>query len=276
MKKYKIIILLLLIFNACSPKTEKQQADSKDTVAQTVSTNGEKPKNELNVELPPQELLGKIEPSSHEGFVKINAKYTNKSNIYLRKATYEAFEHMYAAAKKEGIQLKIISATRNFASQKSIWENKWNGNTKVGGEDLSQTITDPAQRALKILEYSSMPGTSRHHWGTDIDLNQLNNAWFASGEGKKLYDWLQAHAAEYGFCQPYSEKGPERPDGYNEEKWHWSYMPLAHQFLRQYANKITYEDIDGFAGSGVAEEIKVIDKYVEGIAPACKQWGGKK
>ena len=34
---------------------------------------------------------------------------------------------MAEAAKKEGVILTIISATRNFESQKRIWENKWNG-----------------------------------------------------------------------------------------------------------------------------------------------------
>lgn len=265
----------LLMIAGCSGKTESQSAVQEDTLAQkTTSVEKEQvAENKLiQATLTIDELLGKIDPAKHTEFTKIDSKYTDKSNIYLRKATYKAFLQMYQAAAKEGVQLKIVSATRNFTDQKRIWENKWNGNTKVGGEDLSKTIADPATRALKILEYSSMPGTSRHHWGTDMDLNRLNNEWFASGEGKKMYDWLEAHAIEYGFCQPYSEKGSERPEGYNEEKWHWSYMPLAHQFLQQYAEKVTYKKIDGFAGSEVANQINVIDKYVEGIAPACKHW----
>lgn len=179
---------------------------------------------------------------------------------------------MATAARQEGISLQIISATRNFADQKSIWEAKWTGQRKVEGQDLSKTIPDPKQRALKILEYSSMPGSSRHHWGTDIDLNALNNAYFASGKGKQLYDWLQAHAATYGFCQVYTEKGPHRPHGYHEEKWHWSYMPLASRFLDQYERKVTYQDINGFKGADAAELIEIIPKYVRGIAPACKEW----
>ena len=81
-------------------------------------------------------------------------------------------------------------------------------------------VPEPVERARMILTYSSMPGTSRHHWGTDMDLNKDNNGYFATGEGLKVYEWLQAHAHEYGFCQPYTPKGPNRPEGYNEEKWH--------------------------------------------------------
>jgi LAS superfamily LD-carboxypeptidase LdcB len=161
---------------------------------------------------------------------------------------------------------------RNFAAQKSIWEAKWNGKRKVSGMDLSRAMPEPEERALKILEYSSMPGTSRHHWGTDIDLNALNNRFFAEGKGKKIYDWLLAHAHKYGFCQVYTEHGPDRPFGYNEEKWHWSYMPLASQFLEQYNEKISYAKLGGFEGAAVARDIEAIRKYVNGIASRCRDW----
>jgi D-alanyl-D-alanine carboxypeptidase len=106
--------------------------------------------------------------------------------LYLRKETYEAFLKMHAAAKADGIQLVVRSATRNFNYQKRIWEGKWNGQRKIAGnQNAAKAYPDPVQRALKILEYSSMPGSSRHHWGTDLDLNAFNNEWFEKGIGKK-------------------------------------------------------------------------------------------
>ncbi len=36
---------------------------------------------------------------------------------------------------------------------------------------------------------------------------------------------LTANAAKFGFCQPYNVKTDRK--GYNEEKWHWSFMPLS-------------------------------------------------
>src|SRR5690625_6663701 len=78
---------------------------------------------------------------------------------------------MDAATREEVIVFQIRSATRNFEYQKSIWERKWNGESPIeNGEILPETTSDPVERALKILRYSSMPGSSRHHWGTDIDL----------------------------------------------------------------------------------------------------------
>ena len=109
-----------------------------------------------------------------------------------------------------------------------------------------------------------MPSTSRHHWGTDLDLNSLENSFFERGDGLRIYQWLKTHAAEYGFCQPYTSKTSGRK-GYEEEKWHWSYVPLSGQFLEEYNKKVTYKDIKGFAGSSVAPSIDVIRNYVNGV-----------
>jgi LAS superfamily LD-carboxypeptidase LdcB len=203
-----------------------------------------------------EELLGKINPSQHPSFSKIEKVYTTKDNIYLRTECYEAFIKMSEAAKKEGVTLTIISATRTFDQQKAIWERKW--------AKLKEQKKSDLEMARNIMLYSSMPGTSRHHWGTDIDINSLENSYFKSGAGKKLYDWMLLHAAEFGFHQTYTDKSKGRT-GYEEEKWHWSYMPLSGPFLEEYQKQISYSDISGFSGSNVALELKVIETYVQGI-----------
>ena len=114
-----------------------------------------------------------------------------------------------------------------------------------------------------------MPGTSRHHWGTDIDLNAFINEYFERGDGLKLYNWMVANAASYGFCQPYTQKGPKRPDGYNEEKWHWSYLPLAKKLSDQAKQELKDAMISGFDGAEAAQAIGVVEKYVLGINQAC-------
>jgi LAS superfamily LD-carboxypeptidase LdcB len=213
-------------------------------------------------------LLGRVDPAKDSHFIKLDSSFAQGSalNGYLRKETLEAFQKMSAAAKKEGIHLVIISATRNFEAQKKIWENKWNGKTKVEGKDLT-TVHDLKERARLIMLYSSMPGTSRHHWGTDMDLNSLENNYFEKGEGLKIYQWLTSHASEFGFCQPYTNKSSGRT-GYEEEKWHWSYLPLSKTFLEQYLKEISYSDINGFAGSEIAKSIGSIENYVNGVS--CK------
>ena len=166
---------------------------------------------------------------------------------------------MKVAAARDGITLRPVSATRNFAAQKAIWERKWNTSTLA-----------PVERARWILRYSSMPGTSRHHWGTDLDINSVNWREWEKPELAKVHAWLTRRAPEFGFCQPYTAKGPARPVGYEEERWHWSYVPLAKEFLRQYLGTVTTADIRGFLGAETAGAVRSIADYVEGVDPLCK------
>jgi D-alanyl-D-alanine carboxypeptidase len=202
------------------------------------------------------DLLGKFDPASHPDFVIIDKKHTPKAGIYMRKETYEAYKRMHQAAAKDGLQLVIISATRNFNYQKGIWERKWGDDKLKGKSDL--------ERSESILHYSSMPGTSRHHWGTDLDFNSVSPSYFTSGKGKELYNWLVKNAGDYGFAQTYTSKNTGRT-GYNEEVWHWSYMPLSKVMLEQYNRLITYDDLSGYKGSNTAKTLNVIEMYVNGI-----------
>ncbi len=227
------------------------------------------PGKETKIQVDKNYLLGKFEPAQEKDFVEVDSKYTDNRRLYLRQETYEAFIRMHDAALQSDIKLIIISATRNFNSQKYIWERKWSGKTLVDGKNLAETVNDPVERARIILRFSSMPGTSRHHWGTDIDLNALDNKYFSTGEGKETYYWLTKHASEYGFCQTYTPKGSTRPTGYEEEKWHWSYLPLARLFLDQYTQKVSYDDLKGFLGWETAKALRVIKDYVQTINKHC-------
>jgi LAS superfamily LD-carboxypeptidase LdcB len=215
-------------------------------------------------------LMGKFSASKRNDFVRINKRYASRTGMYMQKLPYDAFRAMHKAAKNDGIKLKIISASRSFYHQKSIWEAKWNGKRKVGGvRDIRRTFKNHTKRARKILEYSSMPGSSRHHWGTDIDLNAFNNSYFNRGQGKRVYKWLVNNAPRYGFCQPYTRKGSSRPTGYNEEKWHWSFKPLSASYTKQAQRRLTDSIFNGFDGSGTATRIGIINRYVLGIHANC-------
>ena len=218
-----------------------------------------------------KEVTGKFNPATHEKFVVIDDQYADRKGMHLQLEAYEAFKKMHAAALSADVQLIIRSATRNFDRQKQIWEAKWTGKRLVeNGENLAKTTADPKARALKILKWSSMPGSSRHHWGTDIDLNAFENSYFMSGEGKNIYDWLTAHAHEYGFCQPYTKKGELRSTGYNEEKWHWSYMPIAGEFFISAKAHLSNEDFHGFLGSETAAQIDIKQNFVLGVSSSCQ------
>ncbi|MFP4556072.1 MAG: M15 family metallopeptidase [Bacteroidales bacterium] len=186
--------------------------------------------------------------------MKVSKGFTDRE-IYLEKQTYHAFKQMREAALRDSIKLKIISGARSFYHQRDIWEWKWERNR----------LENNIKKALDILEYSSMPGTSRHHWGTDIDINSLNNKYFDSGEGLKEFEWLSNNAYKFGFCNVLSSKGETNRTGYEEEKWHWSYLPVSAYFLRYYPYFVSNEDISGFKGAELAKELEVIDQFVFGV-----------
>ncbi len=215
-------------------------------------------------------ITGKFDQRKHPDFVRLKEKYCAYPDMYLRKEVYAAFLKMHNAAQEKKINLIIRSATRNFFTQRRIWENKWTGRKKLaGGENLAKTTKSSLLKAKKILRYSSMPGSSRHHWGTDIDLNDLANSYFETGKGYKMYQWMKAHAHEFGFYQVYTEKGPERPTGYNEERWHWTYLPTSKKILEAAKQKLKDEDFSGFLGANTAPKIHIVRDYVLGINKAC-------
>jgi zinc D-Ala-D-Ala carboxypeptidase len=208
--------------------------------------------NYLNIDY----IMGKFEPSTHPDFVKINPEFTNKTNIFLRTEVYNAFLKMYSDAAQKGVYLKIISATRNFDYQKRIWEVKFKKNR----------IKKVDQKVKDILLFSAMPGSSRHHWGTDVDLFSLDNFSYEKGNGKKIYDWLQKNASKYGFYQPYSAG---RNNGYQEEKWHWTYAPTSSLITNYLKTNFKNETIKGFSGAETAVSLDILNNYMLGINPEC-------
>ncbi len=213
--------------------------------------------NDLGIE-DPEYIAGKFNPAEHPDFVAFKSD-TFKQSMYLRQEVYDAFLKMAEAAAKDSILLTIVSATRTFDYQKEIWENKWTGMTPVEGKKLNNKLKDPAERALKILEFSAPPGFSRHHWGTDFDLNSTEPIYFDSPEGKKMYEWMKKHAFRFGFCQTYTEFNEQRPRGFHEEKWHWSYYPVSEKIWKAQISNFKECKIYRFKGSSALKEINLFD-----------------
>ncbi len=248
-----LLILIGLTFLGCN-SNQNSSTENRRTEAASQTDS-------LNVDVTSNFVTGQFDFRSHEDFTEITSQH-GYDDIYLQQETYKAFKKMFEAAQKDGISLTIISGTRNFAAQKSIWDRKWQ----------NSEADSALAKAMEILEYSSMPMTSRHHWGTDIDINDLNNSYFESGQGQKEYEWLKANANEFGFYQPYTNKSLNGRMGYNEEKWHWSYMPLAGPYLAYYNRHVTNSDISGFEGSQLADDIDMVGNYVNGVSQKIKNY----
>ena len=155
-------------------------------------------------------LLGNVRRQDNPLFVKVESEHTER-NIYLLFPVYEAYKKMYEVALADSVHLIITSGHRTFAEQIYEWELRWN-NPRT--ETVFENETD---KARFILLYRAMPGTTRHHWGTDIDLNSFELAYYQTQEGQRVYNWLMENAKNYGFYQPYTPLCEKRPYGYQEE-----------------------------------------------------------
>ncbi|WP_437547269.1 D-alanyl-D-alanine carboxypeptidase family protein [Sorangium sp. So ce367] len=92
----------------------------------------------------------------------------------------------------------------------------------------------PALIEHQILQASSAPGTSRHHWGTDFDMFSLTMSEWHQPPLSEAHGWLEENASIYGFSQPYcapTEHGRVFSWGYMEEAWHWSFYPIAEALM---------------------------------------------
>jgi len=145
-----------------------------------------------------------------------------------------AFQKMKADAASENFDIKIVSAYRSFQRQKEIFEEKYQTYTAEG--------LLPVEAIQKIIEYSTIPGTSRHHWGTDIDIIDGNALQPKSvlqpehfhGEGPfcKLKEWLNEHSESFGFYEVYTDD-PNRK-GFKYEPWHFSFAAVSKPMLSDY------------------------------------------
>jgi LAS superfamily LD-carboxypeptidase LdcB len=154
-----------------------------------------------------------------------------------------AFLNLRRAAAADGFDLAAQSSYRDFARQLAIWNAKWTGAARLNdaaGRPQNALDLPPAERVAAILVWSALPGASRHHWGTDVDLIdrnavaagyqvELSAAEFAPhGPFAPLGAWLEINAPRFGFFRPF--RGVK--SGVAAEPWHFSFAPVA-EFARR-------------------------------------------
>jgi len=162
---------------------------------------------------------------------------------------------MRRQAHADGIELQPVSGFRSFERQLCIWNGKYRGERPLldrHGVSLDASALAPDRRIAAILEWSALPGASRHHWGTDVDLIdrgaiapgyrvQLSPAEFApQGPFAKLGGWLERHAARWGFFRPF--RGVL--SGVQAEPWHYSFAPIAELARRRLTEAVLREALE--------------------------------
>jgi len=116
---------------------------------------------------------------------------------------------------------------------------------------VDMTALDDGIRVETILLWSALPGASRHHWGSDIDVADGNviargyvpklevGEYRRGGPFAALSGWLGANLRRFGFYRPYTRRGR----GVQPEPWHISYAPVAAPALARMSERLLAEAI---------------------------------
>jgi LAS superfamily LD-carboxypeptidase LdcB len=156
------------------------------------------------------------------------------------------FLQLKREALKKGFDLEIFSGFRDFDRQLGIWNRKATGGQAVldsDAEPLDIKQLSDQELAFAILRWSALPGASRHHWGTDLDvfdaaarpdgyeIELIPEEVNSGGMFGPLHDWLDERmdaGAAFGFFRPYEWD----QNGVAPERWHLSCFPLAAEYER--------------------------------------------
>lgn len=164
--------------------------------------------------------------------------------VSVHRDVVEPFRALKDSAASSGFDVAILSGFRGFDRQLSIWNRKAGGELAVldfNARPLDIAPLTERELVFAILRWSALPGASRHHWGTDIDVYDAAarppgyeiDLVPAEYEGEGMFapfsEWLDARIADrtsFGFFRPYDrDRGGIAP-----ERWHLSHGPLAVEF----------------------------------------------
>ncbi len=128
----------------------------------------------------------------------------------------ENLEAMIAAAKVDGISLRICSGYRNISQQKEIVQKEISIHLNRG---CSQEESE-----IKAARYTLSPTCSEHHSGLAVDF--LADSMTSLGEWNEntaAYLWLKENATSYGFIERYP-KGKADITKIEWEPWHYRFV----------------------------------------------------
>jgi LAS superfamily LD-carboxypeptidase LdcB len=195
-----------------------------------------------------------------------------------------SFQGMRDMACRDGIDLRAVSSYRDFSRQLQIWNAKWRGERPLYARDgslLEHARLSEAELVDAILSWSAIPGGSRHHWGSDIDVidaaalpegyrvQLLPSEYAPDGVFARLTRWLDAHMTRFGFFRPYgSNRG-----GAGVEPWHLSYAPVAVEAMEALSLSVLRSAI--VQGEMLGKEVvldrlpEIYTRFILAVDPSC-------
>ena len=138
------------------------------------------------------------------------------SSLQMQTEAAAAFDEMRQAANATGLHLMACSTYRSVERQTELYDaevQKWIGK--------GYAEADAREKAATVV---MIPGCSEHNTGLAVDVGSVTNQRVEEDfEDEPEFDWLQEHAAEYGFILRYpSDK--QAITGVSYEPWHYRYV----------------------------------------------------
>lgn len=176
----------------------------------------------------------------------------------LHAGVVDAYRDLESRAREAGYDMRIASGFRSFDRQLEIWNAKANGVRPVYDDNdrqVDMSLLSEIEQVEAIMRFSALPGSSRHHWGTDFDVYdasrikpgyklQLNIAECRDdGPCAELHSWLEAELPHTDFYRPYAQDA----GGISPEPWHLSYRSLASEYAGRMSAEIlqkSWEEAD--------------------------------
>lgn len=172
------------------------------------------------------------------GRARTHIEQIDDPRVALHRDAVEPFRALREAAARDGLDLMPFSAFRDFNQQVEIWNRKFRGERPLydrSGKVREHAALTEAQLVDAILVWSAVPGASRHHWGSEIDVYDraampkgyrvqlLPDEYAPGGVFERLAQWMNENLARFDFYRPYDEDR----GGVYPEPWHISYVSVS-------------------------------------------------
>ena len=207
-------------------------------------------------------------------------------NHYLHTNIVNDFVALQSAAASAGFDLCIASSFRDFNRQSAIWNAKFS-NKRVVLNKAQQAVElnslSDIEKCTAIMLYSALPGASRHHLGTDLDifdksavsddyeLQLTPDEYQHGGPFAELSQWLDTHLAEFGFYRPYQHD----LGGVAPELWHISHIAQSEQLMRHLSVEVLHyciKESDLLGKDAILTHLPALyERFVLNVSPPAKR-----
>ena len=159
-----------------------------------------------SLQIPPDFIASRALPLCQEAETLVIAELgPDGREHHLVPAAADAWRAMRAAARADGLEIRIVSAFRGLDRQAEIVRRK-----------LARGLSPE-----EIFEVSAPPGYSEHHTGCAVDVGMDGAAQLELGFGQTAaFRWLSDNAKSFSFFLSFPAGNPY---GYAFEPWHWCF-----------------------------------------------------